>query len=116
MCIATETSDVEELYVARLDHMRNEQKYLKLLRSWAKEFSIAGKVVKTGSRNITVVLLGKNRAIAEYARRWRTQNVDIDSRGRPCKEKMMTVLYHQSIQGEEVHVCDLGPGNMHWNQ
>ena len=84
--------------------MRNEQKYLKLLRSWAKELGVTGKIVKAGSRNITVVLLGKNRAIAEFARRWRTQNVDVDSHGKPCKEKMMTVLCQQAIQVEKKYV------------
>lgn len=81
--------------------MRNEQKYLKMLRSWAVELSITGKVVKAGPRKVTIVLLGKSRAIVEFARRWRTQNVDIDSHGRPCKEKMMTILCQRSIQVEK---------------
>lgn len=77
--------------------MRSEQKYFKLLNSWAKELGVTGKVVKSGPHNITVVLLGKSRAIEEFVRRWKTQNVDIDSHGRPCKEKMITVLCQQML-------------------
>ena len=84
--------------VARLDHMRNEQKYFKLLNSWAKELAIAGKLFKIAHHSIIVVLLGENRSLNEFLKRWRSQNVDIDSRGHPCKEKMLTILCQQSIK------------------
>ena len=75
--------------------MRNEQKYFKLLQSWAKELSIAGKLLRTGCHEITAVLFGERRVMGEFLKRWKTQNVDIDSHGRPCKEKMLTVLCQQ---------------------
>lgn len=76
--------------------MRNEAKYFKLLNSWAKELEITGKVLKMEQRQhgIYVVLLGGAKELAEFVSRWKTQNVDVDSRGRHCKEKMITFLLH----------------------
>jgi len=38
--------------VVRIDHMRNEQKYFKILKSWAKELGIRGKVLNAGLHDI----------------------------------------------------------------
>ena len=80
--------------------MRKEQKYFKLLNSWAKELAIAGKLFKTACHSIIVVLLGESRSLVEFLKRWKSQNVDIDSHGRPCKEKMLTILCQQSMKPE----------------
>ena len=87
--------------IAKLDHMRNEQKYLKFLNSWAKELTLYGKILHTGPHSIYVVIIGVNdsegASVSEFLKRWRTQNVDVDSQGRPCKERLLSVLCQQQL-------------------
>lgn len=86
--------------IAKLDHMRNEQKYLKLLNSRAKELLVYGKILHTGSRSIYVVITGSSASpVTEFLKRWRTYNVDIDSQGRPCKERLLSVLCQKQLSG-----------------
>ncbi len=87
-----------QICVVKLDHMRSEDKYIKLLNSWARTLGIYGKLLKiTSSQNIYVVLFGCREDLSEYIRRWKTYNVDVDSRGRPCKERMMHFLCREEI-------------------
>ena len=84
--------------IAKLDHMRNEQRYLKVLNSWAKELTIHGKIFHTGLRSIYVIIVGMSAAsVNEFLKRWRTQSVDVDSQRRPCKEKLLSVLCQQPL-------------------
>ena len=89
--------------IAKLDHMRNEQKYLKLLNSWAKELTLYGKILHGGPHSIYVVIVEVNdsggASLSEFLKRWRTQNVDVDSQGRPCKERLLSVLCQQQLSG-----------------
>lgn len=83
-----------------LDHMRNEQKYLKLLNSWAKELNVYGKILHCGLHSIYAVVTGSNAAsVCEFLKRWRTQSIDVDSQGRPCKEKLLRVLCREQMSG-----------------
>lgn len=83
--------------VSKLDHMRNSAKYLKNLRTWADELSVRGKVIDRGRGAVFVVLVGSGDDIRSYLRRWRTERMDIDSKGRPCKERLMEVLYQGQL-------------------
>lgn len=83
--------------VVRIDHMRNEQKYFKILKSWAKELGIRGKVLNAGLHDIYVVVAGSDVSVSELLRRWKSQSVDVDSQGKPCKEKMISILYRQKL-------------------
>ncbi len=81
--------------IARIDHMRKEHKYLKVLNSWARELTIGGRILNCGQSHIYTVLVGRNPSnMGEFMRRWRTQSVDVDARGRPCKEKLLNILCH----------------------
>ena len=91
------TTSPNVLCVVKLDHMRNEHKYFKLLNSWAKELDIHGKALNGGAHSIYVVLIGTNNTLSEFLRRWKTQNVDVDSKGKPCKEKLMRILCQEML-------------------
>ena len=78
--------------IARIKHMRHEQKYFKILNSWSKELGIRGKVLNAGLNAIYVVLVGSIPSVSELLQRWKTQNIDVDSQGKPCKEKMISIL------------------------
>lgn len=78
-----------ELVVAKLDHMRSSTSYMKLLERWCSQLSVKMVVVVSRDRGILVVLEGEG--VARLLQRWKTENVDVDSRGRPCKERMLQV-------------------------
>ena len=102
--------------IAKLDHMRNEQKYLKLLNSWAKDLTLYGKVLHTGPHSIYVIIVGVNdsggASVSEFLKRWRTQNIDVDSQGRPCKERLLSILCQRQLSdcpSDALHGTLLGP-------
>ena len=81
--------------ITRIKHMRHEKKYFKILNSWSKELGIRGKVLNAGLNAIYVVLVGSISSVSELLQRWKTQNIDVDSQGKPCKEKMISILCRQ---------------------
>ena len=97
--------ETDHICVAKLDHMRNRQKYVKTLQQWSEELGVRGKIVDGGLHNIYVVLLGREGSVREFVRRWRTQSVDDDSRGRPCKERMVSVLCQKPFPTEPLQVA-----------
>eukprot|EP00887_Chlorella_sp_A99_P003615 scaffold7.g3615.t1 len=85
-----------------LDHMRDRAGYSRLIRSWAGELGLSGRLLFLGSGGGAVVLLlleGPAAALREYLVRHRTQNVDVDSKGRPCRERMMSVVCEEARAG-----------------
>ena len=86
-----ENNTSRSLVLLVLDHMRNRTRYVKFLSSWAQELDIKGFLFFTGHL-ILLLLEGEHGDVKEYLRRHKSCNVDVDSSGKPCKEKMMTVL------------------------
>jgi hypothetical protein len=90
----------QQQYVAllRLDHMHDPGLYRRTLRRWAGELRLAGRLLLCGGgsgRRAAILLLllrGEEAAVREFVLRMRTRNVDVDSKGRPCRERMMDVL------------------------
>ncbi|GFS08470.1 RWD domain-containing protein 3 [Elysia marginata] len=74
-----------------LDHMRSKSSYTKLIKKWAYELSLVGRLIFC-QRLILILLQGDSKDVKEYIVRNRTSNVDVDSRGRSCKERMLSVL------------------------
>lgn len=88
--------------IARIDHMRNERRYVKVLNSLAQDLSVSGKILNCGRSHVYVILTSASvGSLGEFLRRWRTQNVDVDARGRPCKEKLISVLCRQQMDQSE---------------
>lgn len=82
----------EETWTAllHLDHMRSKAKYIKLIEKWASELCLTGRLF-TG-KPILILLQGRKENIKEYIHLQKTVKVDVDSSGKRCKEKMMSVL------------------------
>ena len=87
----TQNAELSNCVVLKLDHMHSKQKYTKLIVKFANEFVLSGRLLFYG-KMIWIILYGKSKNIKEYLKWHRTANVDVDSSGRPCKERMMTVL------------------------
>ena len=94
-----------------LDHMRNRKRYERYLRHFAdenqidcwafhsiKESNKSKKNDNVDSRGIFVLLRGDQVSIASFLKQLRTENVDHDSKGKPCLERQMTVLETKSTQ------------------
>ena len=82
------------LYICmiQLDHMRDKRNYVKTLERWNKDLDITGTIIFCGKGKIYLILIGGERSIKSFQQRLKSNNVDIDSRGRACKEKLSKVL------------------------
>lgn len=78
-----------------LDHMRSKVRYTHTILKWATGLALAGCLLFVG-KFIFIVLQGHAANVKEYIKLQRSSNVDVDSRGKKCKERMMSVL-HQGI-------------------
>ncbi|XP_068677416.1 RWD domain-containing protein 3-like [Montipora foliosa] len=84
----------KKIILLKLDHMRNKTRYVKFISSWAKELELHGRIFFLG-HFIFILMTGESENVKEYLHRHKTCNVDVDSSGRPCKERMMNVLFQQ---------------------
>ncbi|UJR22315.1 hypothetical protein I4U23_025377 [Adineta vaga] len=75
----------------KIDHMRSPNVYMKHLDQWSNQLSITGRVLVL-SHPIFILIEGTNENIRKFIVRLKTETVDIDSRGRPCKERLLTQL------------------------
>ena len=78
--------------IIQLEHMRDKRNYIKTIEAWSNELGIHGAVIFYGKLKVLIVLLGTEVGIKSFNQNLKTQNVDIDSRGRPCKEKLSKIL------------------------
>lgn len=79
-----------------LDHMRQPGPYTATITAWAAQLHLRGWLLFAGCSTprplILILLCGDAACISEYLKRHRTEIVDVDSTGRPCKERMLSVL------------------------
>ncbi|XP_076833121.1 RWD domain-containing protein 3 [Brachyhypopomus gauderio] len=73
-----------------LDHMRAKAKYIKVIEKWTLELGLTGRLFV--GKPILILLQGTKESIKEYIHLQRTAKVDVDSSGKRCKERMMSVL------------------------
>ena len=78
--------------IVKLDHMRNRQKYLKHLKKWSADLNVGCSVLILKEVKYVVVLTGRKCDVDQFLVNWKTQCVDVDSKGKACKEKLMSVL------------------------
>lgn len=82
------------ILLLKLDHMRNKSRYIRTIARWVDELKLSGRIFFAGYL-IFLLLTGAAESVKEYLRRHKTCNVDVDSSGKPCKEKMMNILMHE---------------------
>mmetsp|Transcript_9516 Transcript_9516/g.13625 ORF Transcript_9516/g.13625 Transcript_9516/m.13625 type:complete len:452 (+) Transcript_9516:12-1367(+) len=92
----TKSSSYSYGALCHVDHMRDGKGYRKWLRK-ASAASGCVLLVKACDNNakkplIVVSILGEESDVKRVLKRWRTSRVDVDSAGKPCLERMMTVL------------------------
>ncbi|KAM4023160.1 RWD domain-containing protein 3 isoform 2-T3 [Anomaloglossus baeobatrachus] len=85
------TDDGTWTTLLHLDHMRAKNKYVRTVEKWTSDLELTGKLMFTG-KIILILLQGDRRNIQEYMVLQKTCKVDVDSSGKRCKEKMISVL------------------------
>mmetsp|Transcript_17643 Transcript_17643/g.24532 ORF Transcript_17643/g.24532 Transcript_17643/m.24532 type:complete len:394 (+) Transcript_17643:421-1602(+) len=102
-----------------VDHMNNGKSYRKWLRKSSRETRCSLLLVKqffpnndyTNRAVIIVGIIGTRDNVQEFLKRWRTSRVDVDSKGRPCLERKMSVLHDGKVENascdlQEVNCCN----------
>ena len=95
----------------KIDHMRSPTIYMKHLRQWTQECQITGRVLVI-PRDIFLLIEGTQENLKvgpidrsdpplvcpfqRFVVKFKTETVDIDSRGRPCKERLSTQIIQLS--------------------
>lgn len=88
------------LILLRVDHMRSKQRYCKIISNWVNELELSGRIIFHGHL-ILIILLGHKESVQKYLRLHRTCVVDVDSAGRPCKERMMDIVCERDLSEED---------------
>ena len=74
-----------EVMLLRLHHMHDRSGYSKTIRRWALALGLTGRLLFCGTSSsplILILLEGPAEGLRQYLVRQRTQNVDVDSKGR----------------------------------
>ncbi|XP_074044328.1 RWD domain-containing protein 3 isoform X2 [Macrotis lagotis] len=82
-----------------LDHMRAKTKYVKTVVKWTSNLKLTGRLMFWG-KIILILLQGDRNSIKEYLILQKTSKVDVDSSGKKCKEKMISILFETKVQME----------------
>ncbi|KAM3915203.1 RWD domain-containing protein 3 [Leptodactylus fuscus] len=85
------TDDGTWTTLLHLDHMRAKNKYVKTVEKWTSDLKLTGKLMFMG-KMILILLQGDRSNIREYLVLQKTCKVDVDSSGKKCKERMISVL------------------------
>ncbi|EGD79043.1 hypothetical protein PTSG_02011 [Salpingoeca rosetta] len=85
-----------------IDHMHSPKTYFKFLRQACAETTVMGHLT-TWHNVIYLVIVGEPADVGEFLKRLRTQHVDLDARGRPCKERMAKVLVDDVVDESNEH-------------
>jgi hypothetical protein len=76
-----------------IDHMRCKASYTRTIVDWTRQLDLVGRLIfHNGQQLIVLIVQGASHDVKECLTRLRTCNVDVDSRGRSCKERMMSVI------------------------
>ena len=92
----------EEVVVVRVDHMRRSGPYLRTLEAWSSQLGLATLVAVSRDRGIVIIAEGDRAQLTKLLLNWKTVNIDVDSRGKPCKERMIQVVYRERKENQEV--------------
>lgn len=83
------------LTLIEIDHMRNKTGYMKILSKWADQLNMTLLVfhlLYKKRKQFLLSLWGLDEDIKGFLRNLKTHSVDVDSSGKPCKEKLVNVL------------------------
>ncbi|XP_048458327.1 RWD domain-containing protein 3 [Rhincodon typus] len=86
-----------------LDHMRAKAKYIRSIEKWTSDLRLTGRLMFMG-KLILILLQGERKDIKDYLVLQKTSKVDVDSSGKRCKEKMISVLCEEKLQAGQLRL------------
>lgn len=75
----------------KIDHIRSRSRYLKFMKNTSQNLQIGLELIYYQTQ-IFVIVFGLSLYVKEYIKLQRTSLVDVDSSGKPCKERMLKVV------------------------
>lgn len=99
--------------LVHVDHMNNGKAYRKWLRKTSQETDCF-LLIKQCYPNqdfsqrprILVGIVGDRVSVASFLKRWRTSRVDVDSKGKPCLERMVSVVIEGQLEHNAASALD----------
>ena len=79
----------------QIDHMRNRTGYLKILSKWANQLKLKILVIQklfTKRQQYLLFIWGSNENTKSFLKNLKTHSVDVDSNGKPCKERLVNLV------------------------
>lgn len=73
--------------------------YARTIKRFALEEGVCGSILLLPRRKICIALQGTGQQVDNWERRMRTESVDVNSRGRPCRERMLVELLRTPLRG-----------------
>ncbi|EPY76467.1 RWD domain-containing protein 3 isoform 5 [Camelus ferus] len=109
--VSTTADDGLWITLLHLDHMRAKTKYVKTVEKWASDLRLTGRLMFMALAS-TLCIQGCKDTVTlaawfgkqEYLILQKTSKVDVDSSGKKCKEKMISVLFETKVQTEHKRV------------
>jgi len=107
-----DASPEEQVYgtMTHVDHMNDSKGYQKWIQKACKSTDCFELIIRcykndntSSPPNIFVSIFGPKSSVKQVMKRWRTSRVDVDSKGTPCLERMMTVV----LEGNVIEANDL---------
>ena len=102
-----------ELLVIKIDHMRNSSDYVKTLERWSDQLGVRGVLVVSADHGLVFLLEGDKLNTSNFLINWKTTNIDVNSRGKPCKERMIQILYRRALDKGDEMLGEISRDNFH---
>ena len=96
-----------ELMIVKIDHMRKSGPYLKTLENWSNQFALTSLFVISKDQGLILLVEGDKCNISKFLLQWKTTNIDVDSHGKPCKEKMMQILLREKHGNSDYYLKEI---------
>lgn len=110
-----QNSDSDYGALMKLDHIRSTNRYYKFFKDASKQMNVHLKLLRCG-KLLYIVVFGKETNVKEYIKLHKTSLVDIDSNGKPCKERLLQVKAEKVISEDMVEHLGLKECGFHLSE
>ena len=96
----------EEILIVKIDHMRKSGSYIRTLESWSTQLGLVTLVITSRDQGIVLLSHGDKCQMTKFLLNWKSTNIDVDSKGKPCKERMIQILHREKV--DDKHISLIG--------
>jgi hypothetical protein len=89
-----------------LDHMNDPKRYMKWMKNAASSLGVSMLVVQQRQHsNVHIIMEGGDDDLSTMMKHWRSDRVDVNGRGQPCKERKMEIVWRTTEEVRTAVVC-----------